>query len=782
MEVEEEVTTTSKSEIQNEKILGETQEENVNEIESSEVVQKVSSSELGKIVVPGNDIIMKIDKENSDNINYEEYDIKNNEIIEIMENNDEENNGNDNEIANEYEGDETNEIINENDEKISTNEYVNESGENVNDNNNDNSDNNLNSNNNEEINTSTANNSNSTGNILSSKQEKSSSNPEMKSKPDSSNLKNSIHKLTENKSSEKISSIFNYTSIYSSINSKNDSFDKKMYNLHQHIEKKKQERLSTSSEKDEVKSSQSEKSENINLITLTKDNFLDILNGMGYEDITKLRNKLSEIGIYNQFNDILFDKQNKIIETVIEQKQELERKIHFQKEEIQKLRYSLECYESKMKYIRKKTLNDICNRCGISFDQYGYPHRVTVFGKPLLKEEIEEKTRIRSSLLENGLSTKPKIEQEINTEPLEVMNEYFFTKNNYDPHIEDYNESYDRIKEKQALNMLKSTTINEKIVLLTKQIKNAEITVRSCINALIEEQRRSSQLKAKYEKVKEILNGIENHKYQGSHIHSNNSHNVNGVYPLTDNKELVDTVCKSINDNTYVKLEEKYSTMKPNYLDKNPPNNKHNSNTMEDSGKNGHKNIPVIYVEEKTNSLNLELLEYKLETLSLLSKICLTDPPPSPLTNQDFINNENTNVSNSNDDEKESKINNESSNNRKSISNNIKEDDNKEDTTEDKNKNNDTIKENTIDETQKIIINEILNSQNDHNKSSKSTSRTINSSNTNFKKLDLKFSSDCKSLFNNKPTTSTIKVLTPKLPLTYDKAIDQISRNMDTSK
>lgn len=223
-----------------------------------------------------------------------------------------------------------------------------------------------------------------------------------------------------NKPSDGYSSIFNYTSIYSNISGKeNSSSDQKLFKIQEHIENKKKEKLIPLEEKDEVKEEEKSPEEDITLTSLTKDNFLNILNNMDYENISKLKNRLSEIGIYNQFNDVLFDKQNKIIEKLIEQKQELERKIQYQKDEIVKLRYSVECYDNKMKYIRKKTLNDICHRCGITFDKDGYPRRVAMFGKPITKEEIIEKTKIRSDLIEVGLGTKKEVKSEVNNSPLE---------------------------------------------------------------------------------------------------------------------------------------------------------------------------------------------------------------------------------------------------------------------------------------------------------------------------------------------------------------------------
>jgi len=403
MDQEEETKVTST----NEEIQEEIQEGNVNEVESGEEVQNLSSTELGKIIVPGNDIMMQIDEAEKQNKNDEEYDAENNNGGEAIENINEENiendlNNNNNELINEDE----NNVINEN--KDNEDESINKTEGNENNNNeNENVDK-------DQVET----NSNSNGNLLGSDKENSGSSEI--AKPVSNTL-DAINKLNkEENDKDKISSIFNYTSIYSSIDAKNDSFDKKkMYNLHQNIERKKHEKLFGSTEKKEEKLMNIEKHDNINLSSITKDNFLYILNNMGYEDITKLKNKLSEIGIYNQFNDVLFDKQNKIIESLIEQKQELERKILFQKQEIKKLRYSVECYETRMNFIRKKTLNDICNRCGISFDQFGYPHRVTVFGKPITKEEIEEKTRIRSNLLDNGLGSKPFVEQNVNADPLE---------------------------------------------------------------------------------------------------------------------------------------------------------------------------------------------------------------------------------------------------------------------------------------------------------------------------------------------------------------------------
>ena len=358
--------------------------------------------------------------------------------------------------------------------------------------------------------------------------------------------------------------------------------------------------------------------------------------------------------------------------------------------------------------------------------------------------------------------------------PFRIKNEYFFTKNDYNPHIEDYNESYNRIKELQTLNLLKSTTINEKIILLTKQIKNAEITVRGCINALIEEQRRSSQMKAKYEHAMEILQNLENQKERNNSKNPGNPHHVNGVLPLSDNKELVDTLSKNIDDNTFIKLEEKYSSIKPNYLDKNPPHDKHQSNENAESKENGNKNIPVIYVEEKTNSLNLELLEYKLETLSLLSKICLSDPPPPPLTNEDYINGEDDNANFNSNSVNDKDVNDKDANDK----------DNTINKNEEGNVSNDK-KENEIDETQKSIINEILNIPEGNNENRpKSKNRSNSPSNTNFKRLDIKFSSDCKSLFNSKPTSSPsngkfTRIIKPKIPLKYKNSVDQIYKNID---
>jgi len=215
------------------------------------------------------------------------------------------------------------------------------------------------------------------------------------------------------------------------------------------------------------------------------------------------------------------------------------------------------------------------------------------------------------------------------------MNEYFFRSNTNNPHIKDYNECYNRIKEKQALIMLKSTTVNEKILLLTNQIKNAEITVRACISALMEEQRRSSQMKAKYEKVMEILRRIEDQRliYEGKEGNTYH-HHVNGLNPVVENEKLVDQLSKNVNSNNYVKLAEKPSTVKPNYLDRQPPN----KNVINKDIMMLNNIIPTIYVEEKTNSLNLELLEYKLANLDIINKISIFDPPP-PLTNKDYINN-----------------------------------------------------------------------------------------------------------------------------------------------
>ncbi|ORX85613.1 hypothetical protein BCR32DRAFT_265565 [Anaeromyces robustus] len=157
------------------------------------------------------------------------------------------------------------------------------------------------------------------------------------------------------------------------------------------------------SERDNKKPEIEKKIKEINIVNLTKNNLINIINEMSYEDICKFKDKLTEFGIYNQINDVLYEKQNRIIEVLVEQKQDFERKIHYQKEEIHKLRNSLESYKSKMQFVRKKTLNDICNRCGISFDKYGYPHRITVFGKSISKEELIEKTQIQSDLLECGL-------------------------------------------------------------------------------------------------------------------------------------------------------------------------------------------------------------------------------------------------------------------------------------------------------------------------------------------------------------------------------------------
>ncbi|ORY30079.1 hypothetical protein LY90DRAFT_512754 [Neocallimastix californiae] len=422
-----------------------------------------------------------------------------------------------------------------------------------------------------------------------------------------------------------------------------------MIKLQEHIENKKKEKLNQKNGSEETINDE-DSQDNFTIATMTKDNFINLLNSMTYNDITLIKDRLSEIGIYNQFNDILLDKQNNIIEKLIEQKQELQRKILYQKEEIKKLRNSVDCYNKNMKYVRKKTLNDVCNRCGISFDKEGNPHRVTVFGKPILKEELIEKTKIQSNLLEVGLESKKEVKIEENVNPLEIMNEYFFTKTHYNPHIEDYNESYNRIKERQALIMLKSTTVNEKILLLNKQVRNAEITIRECISALVEEQRKSAQMKAKYDHALEVIRNLESQqeKYMKDYKYS---YYINGVVPIAENKELIDSITKGINNDPYAKLVNKSATMTPNYLNNsNPSLNKMKrsiSNTTTTKLKEmPNKIIPTIYVEEKTNSLNLELLEYKLENLKIINKLSLSDPPP-PLTNVNYINyinNKNKNI------------------------------------------------------------------------------------------------------------------------------------------
>jgi len=380
-----------------------------------------------------------------------------------------------------------------------------------------------------------------------------------------------------------------------------------------------------------------------------------------------------------------------------------------------------------------------------------------------------------------------------------IMNEYFFTKNDYNPHIEDYNESYNRIKEQQALKMLKSTTINEKIILLTKQIKNAEITVRSCISALTEEQRKSSQMKAKYEKAMTLLR---NRDFQDIKYNHNitNPHFVNGVSSLGENKELVENVSKNISD-PYVKLEEKFSSMKPNRLDKDASPKKHTDYITDLKG----NNIPVIYVEEKTNSLNLELLEYKLETLSLLSKLCLSDPPPEPLTNEDYIHDKNVQNNTNRKMNKRSSISQNSTDSslknkrvsiasqnsatsdrpaRNSVSQSSTSSSRSKRVSISYNRDVDKVKKaNEIDDTQKSIINEIVKSQEneDKNKKPKSTN------DLNIKKLDLKFTSDCDSLFNKKPTSTSKeklnnKVITAKRIIKKKNSLDELYENIDTSK
>ncbi|ORX85614.1 hypothetical protein BCR32DRAFT_265566 [Anaeromyces robustus] len=463
---------------------------------------------------------------------------------------------------------------------------------------------------------------------------------------------NKLNNINKNdNSNDKSSSIFNYTSIYSNI-TKSDSTDKKLFYIKKHIDEKKQEKL-LSKKKYEEKPEIEKKIKEINIVNLTKNNLINIINEMSYEDICKFKDKLTEFGIYNQINDVLYEKQNRIIEVLVEQKQDFERKIHYQKEEIHKLRNSLESYKSKMQFVRKKTLNDICNRCGISFDKYGYPHRITVFGKSISKEELIEKTQIQSDLLECGLGKKTQVKIDMYTNPLDVMNEYFFNKSDYNPHIEDYNESYNRIKERQALMI-------------------------------------------------------------------------------------------------YIKYVEKKSNLTPNYLNNNPPPNKLKHKSSLKSFDNSSKVIPTIYVEEKTNSLNLELLEYKLENLKSIVK---EENDEGENTNQEKDEIENVEDINNNDYNAE----------------------NNEDTDNNKGNNNDI--ENTEEENEIDIINDNI---------SKSLDNTINlvPPQTNFKKINLKFSSDCKNLFKSTSSKERLssRIMTPTPPVKIKKSLDQIYRDLEKSK
>jgi len=348
-------------------IKNEVEDENPLENKQENEIQQSSIEE--KIVIPGNNIMKQIDEAvvQDETVNY----------------------GNDEDVSQEGVDDE---MINDIDDQVHLEEdKVNKINEN----------NDTGLSNNDEMNI----------------QHSSQSNMEKKAEAENHETENEISKNkksedddkeSKSNSSDKISSIFNYTSIYSDIAVKNNSYESDLNTIQRNIESRKKELGTPIKEEDEeaIKEKEEENSVDINLINITKDNFLDILNKMNYEDVAKLKNKLSEIGIYNQFNDVLFEKQNKIIETLVEQKQDYERKVQFQKEEIFKLRSSVQNYDDRLKTIQKKTLNDICNRCGISFDKFGYPHRITTFGRALSKEEIEEKTRIKSDLFENGLFTR----------------------------------------------------------------------------------------------------------------------------------------------------------------------------------------------------------------------------------------------------------------------------------------------------------------------------------------------------------------------------------------
>jgi len=413
MDIEEE----RLNEIQNEnevtdEILVENEQQQLDENEEASI-------EIGKIVIPGNDIMKQINNATKQDGSFEgEYSNK-----EVSEGNINENSDN---IRSNGSINSRSSIQSNNNNKASSrrssqsNNNISSSRRSSQSNNTNNSRRSSQSNNNISSSRRSSQSNNANNSRRSSQSNSTKTKEEEKEESKAKVLKNKKEfGIPKDDSLEKNTSIFNYTSIYSDIMIKNNSIENTINSIQQHIEEKKREQAIEEEKENTSKNKEKSSTSNINLINLTKENFLDILNHLDYDDIVNLKSRLSEIGIYNQFNDVLFEKQNKIIESLIEQKQDMERKIRFQKEEIVRLRCSVENYDEKLKYAEKKILNDICNRCGISFDKFGYPHRITVFGRALSKEEIVEKTKIQSDLIENGLLSRMQVPNDDKPKSLE---------------------------------------------------------------------------------------------------------------------------------------------------------------------------------------------------------------------------------------------------------------------------------------------------------------------------------------------------------------------------